>query len=448
MENKRKIKSSEAEDRISSLPDPILVEILSLLETKFAVRTSVLSTKWRHLWSSVPNLIFDLREMYPETSSLLQSIFYINRVLIFQNPPRIHKFSLRCRHAQWRIVSDFFNCWVISVLRGGVKELHIDVPIGGPDHRPLNLPQSFFACETLVDLKLGGEGGYFSRVVLDLPKWVHFPNLKRFNLKLYYPSEDLTNRLFTSCPVLESLSLEAVLDCNKEITFNICVGTLRELRIVLIADRYGDCRHKVVVDAPFVEHFSVEDNLLACYFIRNQWSLMKACIDVGERFSGTLGDDRANYLFELLRGISDVKSLQLSDHTIRALGYADNYVRCIFPNLIRLELSVSSWSRLIDLLGRMPRLESLRLIKNDENGDLKNKGKVSGAENGDHNENSGLHITLAVPGCLLSHLKLIKVDSFRGRGDQLQLNKILVFPRGSETCQIEVYGPDASPSHY
>ncbi|GFY91735.1 hypothetical protein Acr_08g0001310 [Actinidia rufa] len=377
MENKRKIKSSEAEDRISSLR---------------------IGSNPRRNPLSPRNQIRRSNE---------RSLHQMEAPLVVRPQPHLRppRNVPRNQHAQWRIVSDFFNCWVISVLRGGVKELHIDVPIGGPDHRPLNLPQSFFACETLVDLKLGGEGGYFSRI-------------------------------------------------------------------------YGDCRHKVVVDAPFVEHFSVEDNLLACYFIRNQCSLMKACIDVGERFSGTLGDDRANYLFELLRGISDVKSLQLSDHTIRALGYADNYVRCIFPNLIRLELSVSSWSRLIDLLGRMPRLESLRLIKNDESGDLKNKGKVSGAENGDHNENSGLHITLAVPGCLLSHLKLIKVDSFRGREDQLQLvkyflnnakvlnkmiivceylthgelvkfkNKILMFPRGSETCQIEVYGPDASPSHY
>ncbi|KAL6990758.1 hypothetical protein U1Q18_008879 [Sarracenia purpurea var. burkii] len=495
MEKKRNIKIGEGnEDRISNLPDPILVDILSLLETKYAVRTGVLSTKWKHLWASVPNLIFDLRDMYPETGGLLKSIFFINSVFVFRDPLHIRRFSLTCRHAQWRIVSDFFNAWMTAVLRGGVQELHIDVPVGGPDHRPLHLPPIFFTCETLVDLKLGGEGGYFSRVVLNLPNWVHFPNLKRLSLKVYNPSDDLTKRLFTSCPLLESLSIDAVLPYNREVIFNITAHTLKDLTMVLTSDKFDDCKHKVVVDAPFLENFCIEDDLLACYSMKNSSSLVKAFIDVGERFIGTLGNDRANYLFELLRGISGVKSLRLSDHTMRALEYADNYGPFIFPNLIRLELSVTSWSRLLDLLERIPHLESLRFLKNDGGIDANMKVEVSGAENGDRNGYSDQILAFSgaengdqneycghspqafvVPCCLLSHLKLIKVDAFTGREDQLQLvkyflknakrlnkliivcedlasdagvdfhTKLLMFPRVSETCQIEFYRLPAHP---
>ncbi|KAF3780730.1 F-box/LRR-repeat protein [Nymphaea thermarum] len=53
-------KMEVAEDRLSALPDPIIQLILSFLPTNEAARTSVLSRRWLHLWTFIPNLHLEL----------------------------------------------------------------------------------------------------------------------------------------------------------------------------------------------------------------------------------------------------------------------------------------------------------------------------------------------------------------------------------------------------
>ncbi|CAO2152639.1 unnamed protein product [Urochloa humidicola] len=48
--------STGGEDRISALPDAVLQHVLGFLPADEVVRTSVVATRWRHLWSSVGRL--------------------------------------------------------------------------------------------------------------------------------------------------------------------------------------------------------------------------------------------------------------------------------------------------------------------------------------------------------------------------------------------------------
>ncbi|PWA78670.1 F-box domain, cyclin-like protein [Artemisia annua] len=54
----------QAEDRLSSLPDALLVSILSYIDTKLAVQCSVLSKRWVNLWTLIPVLNLNLPGCY------------------------------------------------------------------------------------------------------------------------------------------------------------------------------------------------------------------------------------------------------------------------------------------------------------------------------------------------------------------------------------------------
>ncbi|XP_014502910.1 F-box/FBD/LRR-repeat protein At5g53840-like [Vigna radiata var. radiata] len=67
-ENKGKDKEEKEEDRLTKLPDEIILHILSFVDAKTTVQTSVLNKRYRYLWASLPVLnfvdSFDLPEIF------------------------------------------------------------------------------------------------------------------------------------------------------------------------------------------------------------------------------------------------------------------------------------------------------------------------------------------------------------------------------------------------
>ncbi|KAF5782341.1 putative F-box domain, leucine-rich repeat domain superfamily, F-box-like domain superfamily [Helianthus annuus] len=57
-----KIRMNVEGDRLSSLPDDLILKTLSFIDTKHAIRTSVLSSRWRYIWTSTPRLDFSTRD--------------------------------------------------------------------------------------------------------------------------------------------------------------------------------------------------------------------------------------------------------------------------------------------------------------------------------------------------------------------------------------------------
>lgn len=79
--------TEDGEDRISELPDVLLHHILSYLTTEDAIRTGVLSKRWRYVWTLAPNLEFAYSH-HPKFAD------FVNQSLLHYRGSRIQKFCL------------------------------------------------------------------------------------------------------------------------------------------------------------------------------------------------------------------------------------------------------------------------------------------------------------------------------------------------------------------
>lgn len=93
------IKLEEKEDRISALPDCLIIEIMSRLpSTKDAIRTGRLSKRLIHLWTSVHNLIF-LHNLKDPPS--LAFILFVMTTLSQRGQMKVKKFELCSNYYNW-----------------------------------------------------------------------------------------------------------------------------------------------------------------------------------------------------------------------------------------------------------------------------------------------------------------------------------------------------------
>ncbi|KAA3468135.1 F-box protein [Gossypium australe] len=343
----------EEVDRISDLHDSILTHILSFLSTKEAIKTSVLSTRWRYLFDLLPNIDFDLEEdlcrkniKSYSTDVIENYMCSVDRMLLFCNTTNVSKFGFKC----WikMIGSNRFNGWISAAVDRGVKHLDLSTSVLPSSTLPI------FTCKTLVSLKLGK---YF---VLNVPKDVHLPNLKTLHLhSVGFLNDDSVKGLFSGCPHLEDMVTRKC-DLGNIRNFHISHHLLKTLTIRY---SYNSYQCWLWINAPNLTSLEFYDRLVAGYSMENLQSLTKAVINISA--CKTLRADATT----IFKGICDVPSLVLSDNSLELL------LRCeplpVFANLIKLDLPCHLRFRysnplqkgLETLLSSLPALEKLEFYQ-------------------------------------------------------------------------------------
>ena len=109
------------QDRISQLPDDVLLNCLSLLDLKNAAQTSILSKRWSYLWTHLTNLDFDPKVLKMEVRKYFACV---KQVLKAHRAPTINKFRIEtcCNLSNAREVEE----WVKFALTKRARELVLD----------------------------------------------------------------------------------------------------------------------------------------------------------------------------------------------------------------------------------------------------------------------------------------------------------------------------------
>ncbi|GAU17942.1 hypothetical protein TSUD_330670 [Trifolium subterraneum] len=185
-------------DRISDLPRNVIDGILENLDIRDLVRTSILSTKWRKMWISVPRLEFDSDFLgsFQHLDDPNQEVAkVITDVLMIHDGP-IYKFTLVIPFD--KIAMEDFRKWFQILLGKKIKYLDLVNYSRALNH----MPYIVFSCKELIDVK------FYVFMLSIPPNFCGFKRLLNLHLERVAFNPGALEGLISSCPLLEKLTIE------------------------------------------------------------------------------------------------------------------------------------------------------------------------------------------------------------------------------------------------
>ncbi|GKA29297.1 F-box domain containing protein [Tanacetum coccineum] len=348
-------------DLISNLPDTILHLILSRLPTtEEAIRTSILSTRWRYLWTAVHYLNMDWSTKLKPYAEFNKSKFkkFVYSVLL----NKVENFD-SLRLCCW----NYYNMstvrrWIQAATMRKVKSLDLIFCVKATQddlarrdvYEVIVLPSCLFTCDSLESLRL-----FLYRRPFSLPLCIGFPALRVLELNsVHCFDHDLLERFLEICPLLEELSLIDSLIGTLDAVY-ITSPKLKTLRVFnwnnLLHGSEGLCGC-VTVSCPELVSFEYVGPR-GHFIFEKVVSLKKAVILPEDMLQKEISCELGDTICEMLAEIA---------HCIDAARDLKSNFPALFPNMKTLELTTTIDAFTLNVLIRIircsPNLESLHLI--------------------------------------------------------------------------------------
>ncbi|KAL2334797.1 hypothetical protein Fmac_016010 [Flemingia macrophylla] len=206
-ESRRELTSGQNRDMISTLPDTVLLHIMSFMDTKHAVQTSVLSKQWKLLCKQLTTLTFapDLLQLGEEGT-----VVKIFEDYGFKNFKNFACWVLCSRNHSYSLLNltvvdpwtdpELLDLLIEYALLSNIQHLVLYSTIDPThDYKFLSL---IFCCHSLTSLS-------FCNGDITLPQSLHLPALKFLHLTdaIFTANENGSVDPFSNCHVLDTLIL-------------------------------------------------------------------------------------------------------------------------------------------------------------------------------------------------------------------------------------------------
>ncbi|KAJ1382715.1 Leucine-rich repeat domain superfamily [Sesbania bispinosa] len=450
------IVENDAKDWISDLPDAVLHHILFLLPIKCVAQMSVLSKRWKSLWTTFPDLDFTTLNPFALSSKNLKfsnlekfkhplastQMDFITQVLSIRD--KNSDIRILCFRA--RLSFSRLNSLIRSAIRHNVRELDIDVDTAVDTDDYFNFPRCVIGSESLKVLKLKSgfrlppssimRTGFQSLQTLSLSLVIlyhqpslsdmfsesSFPLLRNLHLDMCFGLK----YLHVGCRALEDLSLEK---CFQLQGMDISSAKLERMRVASCFDAYND-KSWVRINAPKLQHLFWQYNAVTDITIfEHSKFLHEASVGFFILKEDIISMGKLQSANNFLSGLSHARSLTLQSQAIEILSNNNFFIQP-FYNLKSLELHTgfnkSNIQGLACLFRSSPTLHTLILkIINDYKIERKQWNRdlwdMTSTEDEQYWESQ-------IPSLksFLQHLKVVKIHGFLDCENEVTLAKFLL----------------------
>ncbi|OIW00558.1 hypothetical protein TanjilG_24288 [Lupinus angustifolius] len=334
----------KGEDKLSNLPDELIHRILSFVDAKTAVQTSVLAHRWKNIWISLPFLNF-------HSSSFDHDFLFQDFVLNF----------LANRNSDSKIDVLKFECTGDELEETGAPTVDSVVDyVASKDIQNLTIVADYvleslprlFTSRTLTVLNLSNISTETSTF-----EFVSLQKLSLVDCKFEIRDVEILDP-FLGCPKLSFLLFDCCQFYGKFDKFKIHAPQLTELSIsCLRVDEEFDSECVIELFTPKLRYFSYDDplNLYAFSIQAKLHFLEKLVIDVDSSevlnaLDNTEGTKLSMKFIELFEAMGSAKFVYLSPDVVKVLS--------LFPALFMGRLSpftrVQTFKFIVDVYSSFP----------------------------------------------------------------------------------------------